>query len=117
MLDAINTFLLTVRGRADILPLIDNAEIQLDISCEQKSIMLKIKNGEISIAAEKDSRLQKVTICGSLSAITLMLEGKEKLRILQKNGALKVTAPLRATLMLESLFYLVKADPQLAKII
>ncbi|WP_042461781.1 SCP2 sterol-binding domain-containing protein [Neobacillus dielmonensis] len=116
MLDVINTFLLIVRGRTDILPLIEQADIQLQINSEQQTILLKIKNGAISIEAEKDN-LPNVTISGHQSALTLLFEGKEKLRILQKNGALKVTAPLRTTLMLESLFYLVKADPQLAKII
>ena len=117
MWEAINTFLTAVREREDILPLIDNEELLFSLNSEQQSTVLGIKGGEIYTVNDKAAQMPNATITGSWQAIKLMLEGKEKLRIMQKNGALKVTAPLRTILKLESLFYLVKADPQLAKII
>jgi hypothetical protein len=46
-----------------------------------------------------------------------LLEGKEKLRNLLKKEQLKVIAPFRAVLLIESIFYLTKPEEQLTKFI
>ena len=55
-------------------------------------------------------------IRGDLNAMKQLLEGKERLRVLEQNGQLSIPAPIRTTLLLESIFYLTKAQENFAKI-
>jgi hypothetical protein len=118
MLDVVKVFLAKVKEQGHVLPLIKQANLQLDLHCEQQTIQIVIKNGDVFILQDAEGPLLKSEISGNEMAMKLLLEGKERLRVLKQNRQLNVLAPLRTILLLESIFYLTKAqDRQLVKII
>lgn len=119
MMKAINTFLLAVKEREHIQPLIQYADLRVNLLCYQhQPIQLVIKNGEILILHDSENADQlKNEISGSSEAMKWLLQGKERLRKMERQGELKVTASLRTALLLESIFYLTKAQNDFAKIV
>ncbi|MFJ7728259.1 hypothetical protein ACIQXV_19180 [Neobacillus sp. NPDC097160] len=118
MIEAVNTFLVKIKEQGHVLPLIHQADLQINLRCEGETVQLLIKNGCIMCMQNSEAQPVKYEISGSLNAMKKLLEGTQRLRVLEQKGQLKVTAPLRATLLLESIFFLTKAqDHQHAKII
>ena len=110
MIEALNNFLTKVKEQRHILPLIENADLRVNINTNQHSIQLVIKNGTIFTLQNQPAKYE---ISGDLNAMTQLLEGKKRLRTLK----LSISAPLRTTLLLESLFYLTKAQEDFVKIV
>ncbi|MDN3019827.1 hypothetical protein PH210_27050 [Paenibacillus sp. BSR1-1] len=110
MIEALNNFLTKVKEQRHILPLIENADLRVNLNTNQQSIQLVIKNGTIITLQNQPSKYE---ISGDINAMTQLLEGKQRLRTLK----LSISAPLRTILLLESLFYLTKAREEFAKII
>ncbi|WP_223591964.1 hypothetical protein [Neobacillus bataviensis] len=110
MIEALNNFLTKVKVQGHILPLIENADLRVNLNTHQQSIQLVIKNGTIFTLQNQPSKYE---ISGDINAMTQLLEGKQRLRTLK----LSISAPLRTILLLESLFYLTKAQQEFAKII
>lgn len=106
MQEAVRTFLMAVKEQGQLQPLLESAEFKVSLISDQLTIVLLIKDGEISVLNEPDMEPVNIKISGQLTEITRLLEGSERLRVLQKSGRLNVSAPLRATLLLESIFYL-----------
>lgn len=118
MIEEVNSFLKTFKDKGHILPLIQHAELRLRISTtEQQSVQLVIKNGEIFALYDSHQEQANCQIHGGLQELKQLFEGHERLRVLQRNGALNVKGTLRTVLLLESLFYLTKAQTNLAEII
>ncbi|MFC4799921.1 SCP2 sterol-binding domain-containing protein [Neobacillus sp. GCM10023253] len=118
MIEEVNSFLKTFKDQGHILPLIQHAELRISLSTtEQQSVQLVIKNGEIFALYDSHQEQANCQIHGGLQELKQLLEGQERLRVLQRNGALNVKGALRAALLLESLFYLTKAQTNLAEII
>jgi hypothetical protein len=119
MFETMNTFLQAVKEREHIHPLIQQADLRVSLLCDQhQPIQLVIKNGEIVTLLDSESTEQpRNEISGNLTAMEQLLEGKERLRVLERNSHLKVTSSLRTTLLLESIFYLTKAQNDFAKIV
>ncbi|MEH7097100.1 hypothetical protein [Neobacillus vireti] len=103
----------TLQGH--ILSLIKHADIKVKFNCEKGSVVIQIKNGQMSILNDPEIICSEVK--GDMQAIQQLFEGTETLRTLEKKGQLTVTAPLRTTLLLESIFFLTKAHENLAKVI
>ena len=102
----------TLQGH--ILSLIKHADIKVKFYCEQDSATIQIKNGKMSLLNDPEIICSEVK--GDIQAIQQLFEGTETLRTLEKKGKLTVTAPLRTTLLLESVFFLTKANENLAKV-
>ncbi|QCJ43981.1 hypothetical protein FAY30_19880 [Bacillus sp. S3] len=116
MIEAVEAFLVKVKEQGHILPLIQQADVQINLQwAEQQSIQLIIKSGGICITHNPDFQQRKYMISGSPTAMIQLIEGTERLRVLEQQGQLKIIAPLRTILLLESIFFLTKAE--LAKII
>jgi len=103
MNELLQAFLLEVKRCGHLYPLMQQADVRLTLQCGDEKTQLEIKQAVISILNEEETSIQ---ICGELSALKQLLEGKERLRVLEKRGAIKVTANLRTALWLESLFFL-----------
>lgn len=117
MIESLKIFQLAIKQQAHVLPLLEHIDLRVKFVCEQNTFQLIIKDGEIFILHDrKDSSQSTSEIRGDLNIIQQLLEGKERLRVLERNGQLTVTAPLRTTLLLESVFYLTKAKVNFAKI-
>jgi hypothetical protein len=118
MIEALQTFLAMIKEQEHLLPLIHNANLHVALQTKQETILLAIKNGKISTLPELANQQEKIVISGNINAMEQLLEGKETLRVLASLGQLKVSAPFRTTLLLESIFYLTNPqERQLVKII
>ncbi|MFZ7943990.1 hypothetical protein [Neobacillus sp. 19] len=116
MIEAVEAFLVKVIEQGHILPLIQQADVQIILQWEeQQSIQLIIKSGGICFTKNPDFQQGNYVISGSPTAMTQLIEGTGRLRVLEQQGQLEIMAPLRTILLLESIFFLTKA--QLAKII
>ena len=110
MIDAVKTFLVKIKDQGHVLPLIHQADIQVNLHCDQQIIQLNIKNGGILFLQNLDGQQVKYEISGSPTAMKQLFEGTERLRVLEQQGQLKASTPLRTTLLLESIFFLTKAQ-------
>jgi hypothetical protein len=118
MIEAVLTFLAMIKEQEHLLPLIQNANLQVALQTKQEAILLAIKNGEIFILPELANQQEQIVINGNIIAIKQLLEGKETLRYLTSKELLKVSASFRTTLLLESIFYLTNSqERRLIKII
>jgi hypothetical protein len=117
MIEALKTFQLAIKQQGLVLPLMEHINLRVNLVCEQKIMQIIIKDGELFTLYAREDTQAETEIRGDLNAIKQLLEGKERLRILERNGQLTVSAPLRATLLLESIFYLTKPQENFSKII
>ena len=95
----------TLQGH--ILDLIKHADIKIKISCKEEIAIIEIKNGKMALLNDPESICYEIK--GDPTAIKQLFEGTERLRVLEHKGLITVSAPLRATLLLESIFFLTKA--------
>ncbi|MCM3765858.1 SCP2 sterol-binding domain-containing protein [Neobacillus niacini] len=107
---AVNSFLMAVKEQGQLQPLLESADLRLSLITEEQTIQLVFKNGVASVTYGTEIEPTMYSICGDADDITRLLRGSERLRTLQKGGFLKVSAPLRMALLLESIFYLAKPD-------
>jgi hypothetical protein len=118
MIDTIQTFLQTIKERKHVLQLIQSTDkLMIHFVCGPETVPIALINGEFSWLHDIGEKFLSCEIGGDAAAIKQLLGGKEKLRFLVKNGQLKVTAPFRTILMLESIFYLTKVGEELDQII
>ncbi|MFJ5713789.1 SCP2 sterol-binding domain-containing protein [Neobacillus sp. NPDC093127] len=119
MMNVVEAFLAKIKDQGHVLPLFLHADLQINLRCVGQTIQLIIKNGSIMILQNSEAQQSKYEISGSQNAMNQLLKGTQRLRVLEQQGQLKVSAPLRTTLLLESIFFLTKAkDPvNLQKII
>jgi len=115
MIELAEKFLEKFTFQGHILSLIKHTEIKVKICCEEETVIIEIKNGKMSLLNDQKSICYEVK--GDSDTIQQLFEGTETLRALEKKGRLTVSAPLRTTLLLESLFFLTKAHENLAKVI
>lgn len=117
MIEALKAVQITIKQQGHVLPLLEHSRIRVNLVCEQKTNQVIIKDGEFFILHDSEATQTIPEIRGDLKAMKQLLEGKERLRALERNGQLSISAPLRTTLLLESIFYLTKAQEEFAKII
>lgn len=110
MMEAIKSFIDAFDVQDHLQPLIQNADIQVLLCNGEQSIHLAIKDGQITFSKHHDITQTMYEISGSTIGIKKLLEGKERLRVLQTQGQLNFSGPLRKALLLESIFYLAKAE-------
>ncbi|OLS34591.1 hypothetical protein [Bacillus sp. MRMR6] len=113
MKDTLHNFLKTLNERKHVLRLIDHAEkLSVKFCIGEDSIFVAFHRGT-AILIDKDlNKLVDCQISGNKKAIQELLEGRDSLRRLYKNGQLKVTASFRTVLLLESIFYLAPEHQQ-----
>lgn len=117
MIEALKTFQLAIKQQGHVLSLMEHINLRVNLVCEQKIMQIIIKDGDLFTLYAREDTQAETEIHGDLKAIKQLLEGKERLRVLERNGQLTVSAPLRTTLLLESIFYLTKAEESFLKII
>ncbi|MEH7418935.1 hypothetical protein V7266_27270 [Neobacillus drentensis] len=115
MNDLTEKFLRKFIVQGHILSLIKHADIKVKFYCEQDFAVIQIKNGQMSLLNDPETICSEVK--GDSHAIQKLFEGTETLRTLEKKGQLTISAPLRTTLLLESIFFLTKAHENLSKVI
>lgn len=108
MIDPVQKFLMSINKRGHVLKLIERLELNIRLVIDQKDFVLAFANGTVSLL--EDTKDTEVTISGHQDSVSLLVEGKEKLRSLIKEGQLQVAASFRAVLLLESIFYLTKVE-------
>jgi hypothetical protein len=118
MKDMIQIFLSSIKERGHVLKLIEKLDgLKIKLVCEGKEDLLVFHRGEVSLLVDTNENAFTYVISGQRESIYCLLEGKEKLRNLLKKEQLKVIAPFRAVLLIESIFYLTKPEEQLTKFI
>lgn len=113
---SVQAFLIKVNEQKHVLQLIQKIEyLTIRLVAEQSSTAFVITNTGIY-------NLQNVTevgdtcdIYGKINDLQDLLSGKEKLRVLVKDGKIRISASFRTVLMLESLFSLTKPEIPLVK--
>jgi hypothetical protein len=111
MKEMMQIFLTAIKKRGHILKLIEKVdELKIKLICEGQEDFLIFQRGEVFLHSDKSVTSYSYEINGQRESIYRLLEGKEKLRILIKDGQLKVKAPFRTILLIESIFYLTKPE-------
>ncbi|WP_342432870.1 SCP2 sterol-binding domain-containing protein [Neobacillus sp. FSL H8-0543] len=107
MNEAIEEFVTSINECNHVLRLFDKVDsLTVKLICNQQSVVIAFQNGKALLL---DESLSVDTVCqifGDLDSLLTLIEGKERLRILVKQGQLKVAGTFRTTLLLESAFYL-----------
>jgi hypothetical protein len=116
MIEAMKTFLLTIKQQEHVVPLLKHLNLRVNLVCEQQTLQLVIKEREILLLHDEEKTKTTSEIQGNQTAFIQLLEGKERLRVLERNGQITVSAPLRIVLLLESIFYLTKTQDDFLKI-
>lgn len=110
MKELIEVFISTIKNRRHVLTLIEKLNgLKIKLVCEEREDLLIFQHGEVSLLVDHDDAVT-YEISGQRDAMYCLLIGKEKLRILIRNGQLKVRAPFRTVLLIESIFYLTKLE-------
>lgn len=117
MMEAIQRFLVKMQQQGHVYPLIRQADVHVNLRCGHQVVQIVIKNGAVFILQNPTQHQISYEIEGNETSMTQLVEGTTRLRVLEKNGEIKVDAPLRIILLFESLFYLTKAQEDFAKII
>jgi hypothetical protein len=118
MKEMIQIFISAIKKRGHVLKLIEKLDgLKIKLVCEGKEEFLVFHRGEAILITDNKEKAAIYEICGQLNSINSLFEGKEKLRNLINNRQLKVKAPLRTILLLESIFYLTRTEAQVEKII
>ena len=105
--ERVKCFLETIKERRHVLQLINHTELLLTLVSGKKRVSIAINNGDIYLPDDTAAVLANYEISGEIAEL---LEGKETLRSLVRKGKIHVLAPFRMILLLESLFYLTKAN-------
>lgn len=117
MIEEVQRFLVKMQQQEHVYPLIRQADVHVNLRCDQHKVQLVIKNGSVFILQNPSEQQMVYEISGNDMSMKQLIEGTTRLRILEQKDKIKVDAPLRITLLLESLFYLTKAREDFAKII
>lgn len=117
MMDEIQRFLVKMQQQEHVYPLIRQADVHINLRCETNVVQLVIKNGAVFILQNPSEQQSVYEISGNEAAMKQLIEGTTRLRLLEQKGEIKVDTSLRIALLLESLFYLTKAQENFAKII
>lgn len=117
MEEAVQTFIKGLKEREDLLQLVTNSEFQLSFVCGNQTFRLAFQNGDVSLLHKEDEMFTVIETSGKQEELEELLVGKEPLRSLMRKKQLKVSAPFRTILLLESIFYLTKASGRLREII
>ena len=117
MIEIVNHFIEALKNQEYLHAIIQQADFRINLAADGQVIQLVFYHGEITVEQEISDSLTRFEISGSQTAIAQLLKGKERLRLLERNGCLKIVAPLRMVLLLESIFYLTRPDHYLEKII
>jgi hypothetical protein len=110
MNEAVKTFLTSIKNREHILQLLPETEFSLMLVIGEDRVPLTFKNGEVLLENLQPS----YEVSGDIHQL---LEGKEPLRTLIRKGQIKISAPFRILLLLESIFYLARGNQTLKEII
>ncbi|MFJ5759739.1 SCP2 sterol-binding domain-containing protein [Neobacillus sp. NPDC093182] len=118
MEEMIQIFLAAIKNNGHVLKLIEKLEgLTIKLVCEGQEDFLMFHRGEVIFLVDSTDRAVTCDISGQRDSIYSLLEGKEKLRNLINNGQLKVKAPFRTILLIESIFYLTKSEERYRKFI
>ncbi|MGG3564399.1 hypothetical protein ABES03_22680 [Neobacillus rhizosphaerae] len=117
MIKSIQKFLVKMQKQGHVYQLIKQAEVHVNLRCEEQVVQLVIKNGAVFILQNPLEQHNAYEVRGNEAAMKQLIEGTSRLRVLEQKGEIKVDTSLRIALLLESLFYLTKAQEDFAKII
>ncbi|MBM7646417.1 putative sterol carrier protein [Scopulibacillus daqui] len=90
-------------------PLYKNRHFTLQLNDTKDTVWISFKDGDCSLLNERPNQID-VYISGEEEQIKALINGKERLMTLEKEGRLRVDGPGRHLLALESLFLLTKGD-------
>ena len=116
MIETLKTFQLAIKKQGHVLPLLEHINLRVNLVCERNSFQIILKDREIFIIHDSEETQSLSEIRGDLHAMKDLLEGKQRLRALERSGHLSIKAPIRTKLLLESIFYLTKAQDDFLKI-
>jgi hypothetical protein len=111
MMESVRDFIMSTKERNHVLQLINTIDfLSIRLVSGNMSLLFAIANGELLMIEDENEGINTCKISGEIEAIKALLKGNEKLRILLNRGLLKISAPFRTILLLESIFYLTKAE-------
>lgn len=118
MEEMLKIFLSAIKKRSHVLKLIETSDcLKIKLVCEGEEDFLVFHRGEVFSLVDNNDSTVTYEIRGKRDSINSLLEGKEKLRVLVNHGQLKVKAPFRIILLIESIFYLTKPEDTYKKCI
>lgn len=118
MEEMIQIFLAVIKKHGHVLKLIEKLDgLTIKLVCEDQEDFLVFYRGEVILLVDYKDRAVTCEISGQRDSIYSLLQGKEKFRNLINNERLKVKAPFRTILLIESIFYLTKSEERYRKFI
>ncbi|XJZ26833.1 hypothetical protein ACF5W4_16075 [Bacillota bacterium Lsc_1132] len=109
MMDTVQAFIKEIKEKAHVQPLLSKADLSIEFITEMDRISMSFHDGNVLINSDRKS--QYCEMIGKETGMIALMEGKEKLRSLAEKKALSIKAPFRTILLLESIFYLAKKEP------
>ncbi|TCP23504.1 SCP-2 sterol transfer family protein [Scopulibacillus darangshiensis] len=98
-------FVQTLAEKSALQPLYKNKDIILQLKSEKESVLMSFHNGVCSLISEPSGNID-VNITGKYDSLVLLIDGSERLMMLEQEGNLEVEGKQCNLLTLESLFIL-----------
>jgi hypothetical protein len=116
MEESVQAFLIKINKQKHVLELIKNLEnLSIILIAENLIVAFTITNKELYILENENEAVNICEISGKTKDLQDLLSGEEPLRVLLRQGKIRVSTSFRILLLLESLFYLTKSDAHLVK--
>lgn len=111
MLEMLQLLVGEVNMRGHLNSLINGVKLKVLLNCENEAALLKIEKGKLEIIDLENQSCDAI-ISGNKPIITDLLAGRIKLRNANKRKMIELKSTIRASLLLESLFYLATSKNQ-----
>jgi hypothetical protein len=113
---SVQAFLLKVNEQKHVLQLLQKIEnLTIRLVAEHSSTAFVITNTGIYNLQNVAETVDTCDVYGEITDLQDLLSGKEKLRVLVRDGKIRISSSFRTVLFLESLFYLTKLEIPLVK--
>ena len=112
MKDNVQLFINGIKNKAHVQPLITKANLSIELITEAERVSMGFFDGDVCMNPNDSGEYENWQIMGREEGMIALLEGQEKLRSLAKKKILSIKAPFRTILLLESIFYLAKSEPE-----
>jgi ubiquinone biosynthesis protein UbiJ len=108
LIEASERFVAVLSQKPALVPLYKNKRMDVEINGGEERVWIRFDDGHCERLVAAPERVD-VTVNGSIEDVMALVNGSERLMLLEEEGRLKVEGHLRHLLALESLFLLTES--------
>ncbi len=112
MKDTVQLFIDEIKNKPHVQPLITKANLSIELITEVERVSMGFFDGAVCMNPNDRVLYKNWQMTGREEGMVALLAGQEKLRSLAEKKVLTIKAPFRTILLLESIFYLAKAEQE-----